>query len=75
MSGRLVRILAATAVVANGSLTHGGEPPEYSVDVIPGPFCGIFGWELAVGLGINDLGHICGYNFDCNNDNERMPCS
>ena len=70
MSRRLVRILATTAAVANGSLTHGGGPPAYSVDVIPGPFCGIFGWEPAVGLGINDLGNICGYNFDCENDNE-----
>ena len=71
MSGRLVRILAATAAMMIVQMAHsGGEPPEYEVEVIPGPFCGIFGWEPAVGLGINDLGNICGYNFDCNNDDQ-----
>ena len=72
ISGRLVRILATTAAMANGSLTHGGGPPEYEVEVIPGPFCGIFGWEPAVGLGINDLGNICGFHFDCNNFDEAF---
>ena len=72
MGGRLVRILATTAAVMLVQAAHpgGGDPPAYSVDVIPGPFCGIFGYEPAVGLGINDLGHICGYNFDCNNDDQ-----
>ena len=80
MSGRLVRILATTAAMmiaqgahsggSGGANSGGGGPPEYSVEVIPGPFCGIFGYEPAVGLGINDLGHICGYHFDCNNDDQ-----
>ena len=78
MSRRLVRILATTAAVmlvqaadsGAGGGAGGGGPPEYEVEVIPGPFCGIFGYEPAVGLGINDLGHICGYHFDCNNDDQ-----
>ncbi len=71
MSRRSVRILATTAAVMLVQAAHsGGEPPEYEVDVIPGPFCGIFGWEPAVGRGINDLGNICGFHFDCNNDDQ-----
>ena len=70
MNGQFVWILAATAAVINVSLTHGGEPPEYEVEVIAGPWCGIFGYEPAVGKGINDQGNICGYNFDCNNDDQ-----
>ncbi|MCH7849987.1 MAG: hypothetical protein IIB53_16695, partial [Planctomycetes bacterium] len=75
MNGRFARnlVITATAAMVSAQAAHsGGEPPEYSVDVIPGPFCGIFGWEPAVGLGINDLGNICGYNFDCNNFNEAF---
>ena len=36
--------------------------------MIPGPFCGIFGYEPAVGWGINDLGNICGYERNCSSD-------
>ena len=71
MNGQRTTRFAILAAMVSAQAAHsGGDPPEYSVDVIPGPFCGIFGWEPAVGLGINDLGNICGYNFDCNNDNE-----
>jgi probable HAF family extracellular repeat protein len=88
MNGRLATNLVITAAAmmiaqaahsggsggadSGGGATSGGGPPAYSVDVIPGPFCGIFGYEPAVGKGINDLGHICGYNFDCNNFNEAF---
>ncbi len=41
------------------------KPPEYEVTVIPGPFCGIFGYGPANGWGINDLGNICGYERNC----------
>ena len=66
---RLATVLTGAIAMCCGA-AFGGEPPEYSVEVIPGPFCGIFGYEPAVGRGINDLGNICGYNFDCNNDDQ-----
>ena len=76
MSGRLVRILVITTaammlVQAAHSGGGGGGPPEYEVEVIPGPWCGeIFGYRPATGLGINDLGHICGRELDCDLNDE-----
>ncbi|MEE9294012.1 MAG: hypothetical protein V3W34_03480 [Phycisphaerae bacterium] len=67
---RLAILAAMMIVQAAHSGGGGGGPPEYEVDIIPGPFCGPFGYRPATGLGINDLGHICGRERDCNTDDE-----
>ena len=72
MNGQRTTRFAILAAMVSAQAAHSGGPPEYSVDVIPGPFCGIFGWEPAVGLGINDLGNICGFHFDCDNFDEAF---
>ena len=66
MNKQLLIILAsATLLTANAAYAGPPEAPEYEVTVIPGPFCGIFGYEPANGWGINDLGNICGDERNC----------
>ncbi|MCH8824263.1 MAG: hypothetical protein IH984_12260 [Planctomycetes bacterium] len=80
-AGYASKKLNVLAVILALSVVYGGvgglcafaggpppEAPEYEVTVIPGPFCGIFGYEPAVGWGINDLGNICGYERNCASD-------
>lgn len=71
MGGRFVPILATTAAMMLVHAAHSGGPPEYEVEVIPGPYCGkVFGYRPATGLGINDIGNICGRQNNCNSDDE-----
>jgi len=84
-AGYASKKLNVLAVILALSVVYGGvgglcafaggpppDPPEYEVTVIPGPFCGIFGYEPANGWGINDLGNICGDERNCNLDWEAF---
>lgn len=63
----LTAMIALITATANAALAGPPPPeaPEYEVTVIPGPFCGLFGYEPARGWGINDLGNICGDERNC----------
>lgn len=68
----VMKVVALASALCCGA-AFGDDPPEYEVEVIPGPYCGkVFGYRPAVGRGINDRGDICGYNFDCDNSNQAF---
>ncbi|MHC4414650.1 MAG: hypothetical protein ACYS0G_05145 [Planctomycetota bacterium] len=38
---------------------------QYEVTIIQAPECPIYGFPLTFGLGLNNLGHVVGYHWDC----------
>ncbi|MHC4415150.1 MAG: dockerin type I domain-containing protein [Planctomycetota bacterium] len=44
-------------------------PPQYEVAIIQAPECPIFGFPPTLGFGLNELGDVVGYHWQCGIDN------